>query len=61
MKRVVVASTNPVKLNAVRLAFQKLMPDEEFEWHQKNVASGVSKQPSTDLEKIGRASCRERV
>lgn len=52
MKRVVVASTNPVKLNAVRLAFQKLMPDEEFEWHQKNVASGVSKQPSTDLETL---------
>lgn len=36
-KSILVASTNPVKLNAVKNAFQKLMPDDVFHWQQEAV------------------------
>lgn len=49
---VILASTNPVKLNAVKRAFQKLMSDVVFDWQQKEVDSGVSNQPSSDAETL---------
>jgi len=51
-KIVFVASTNPVKFNAVKYDFQKLMPNDVFHWHQAMVASGVSNQPSSDAETL---------
>ncbi|PKO06074.1 MAG: inositol monophosphatase [Chloroflexi bacterium HGW-Chloroflexi-3] len=49
-KRIVIASTNPVKLNAAKNAFHKLLPDATFEWKTKEVPSGVSNQPMSDAE-----------
>jgi inosine/xanthosine triphosphatase len=49
-KRIVIASTNPVKLNAVRNAFFKLLPDFTFEWLTMEVPSGVNHQPMSDAE-----------
>lgn len=49
-KRIVIASTNPVKLNAAIKAFNKLIPDSIFEWQPVEVTSGVSHQPMSDAE-----------
>lgn len=49
-KRIVIASTNPVKLNAAKKAFFKLLPDTTFEWQPVEVPSGVSNQPMSDAE-----------
>lgn len=52
MKRVVIASTNPVKTEAVRAAFSKLFPDETFEYEGLSAQSGVSEQPMSDEETL---------
>jgi inosine/xanthosine triphosphatase len=50
MKKIVVASSNPVKINAVKLGFEKIYDGQEFGVFGVNVKSGVSNQPSTDKE-----------
>ena len=50
MKKVVVASKNPVKVNAAREAFTKLFPGEEFAIEGIAVSSGVADQPMSDRE-----------
>jgi inosine/xanthosine triphosphatase len=50
MKQVVIASKNPVKIQCVRQAFEKVFPDEAFQFEGVSVASGVSEQPMTDEE-----------
>ncbi|MBE0685353.1 MAG: inosine/xanthosine triphosphatase [Anaerolineaceae bacterium] len=49
-KQIVIASTNPVKLNAAKNAFHLLLPDTTFEWQSLEVPSGVSNQPKSDAE-----------
>lgn len=48
--RVVVASRNPVKVNAVRDAFDSQFPGSVIELHSIDVDSGVAEQPVTDEE-----------
>lgn len=48
--KVVVASKNPVKVNATRKAFASSMPHEEITVVPVSVASGVSDQPVSDAE-----------
>lgn len=50
MKKIIVASKNPVKLNATLTGFQKMFPDESFEVEGISVSSGVSDQPKTNIE-----------
>lgn len=50
MKIVIVASTNPVKINAVKAGFEKMFEGENFEVIGIGVPSGVSDQPMTDEE-----------
>ena len=45
MKRIVVASTNPVKLNSALQGFQRIFPGETFEIRGVSVPSGVRDQP----------------
>ena len=45
MKTVIVGSENPVKLATTKEAFEKVFPDETFEYIACTVASGVSDQP----------------
>ena len=52
MKKIVVASLNPVKEEAVRTAFQRAFPDETFLVEGISVPSGVSDQPMTDAETL---------
>jgi inosine/xanthosine triphosphatase len=50
MKKIAVASKNPVKVNATKEAFTKLFPGEEFVVEGIAVSSGVADQPMTDRE-----------
>ena len=51
MKKIVVASQNPVKVRAVREGFERMgILDEETEILGMNAPSGVSDQPMTDEE-----------
>lgn len=50
MKKIIVASKNPVKLNATKEAFVRMFPDKEFEVEGMNADSGVSEQPLSDKE-----------
>jgi inosine/xanthosine triphosphatase len=52
MKKVVVASLNPVKIQAVRNAFRKMFPAEIFEIDSFSVSSGVADQPMSDQETL---------
>ena len=50
MQRVIIASTNPVKIEATRRAFFEVFPDKDFSFEGSEAASGVSHQPMTDEE-----------
>ena len=50
MKKIVIASKNPVKINATLSGFQKMFPNEQFEIEGVSVPSSVSDQPKSDLE-----------
>ena len=50
MKKIVVASKNPVKISAALSGFQKMFPEETFEVEVVSLPSGVSDQPKNDSE-----------
>jgi inosine/xanthosine triphosphatase len=58
MKKVIVASKNPVKINATKAAFEKMFPNETFTFEGVSAGSGVSDQPMTDDETFNGASNR---
>ncbi len=58
MKKVVVASKNPVKVSAVKHGFEKMFPNESFEFVEASVKSGVADQPSSDEETLAGATNR---
>lgn len=50
MQKIIIASKNPVKIKAAVDAFERMFPDEQFEFEGVNVPSGVSEQPVGDKE-----------
>lgn len=56
--KVAVGSLNPVKIAAVKEAFEKLFPDEKWVVKGVSVNSGVSDQPMSDKESIKGARIR---
>lgn len=58
IKKVAVGSKNPVKIEAVRMAFTDVWPDIEWEVMDSDVTSGVSDQPMSDKESIKGATQR---
>lgn len=50
VKKVVVASLNPAKINAVKSAFIATFHQENFEFVGVSVASGVADQPMSNSE-----------
>jgi len=50
MKKIIVASENPVKIQATLEGFKKMFPSEEFEIKGISVNPGVKDQPMTDEE-----------
>lgn len=55
MKKLIVASKNPVKIAAVRNGFEKMFPSENFEIEGVSVESGVGDQPMSDAETLAGA------
>lgn len=56
--RIAVGSKNPVKIDAVQLAFKAIWPGELFTVEGVGVTSGVSPQPMSDTESISGARNR---
>jgi inosine/xanthosine triphosphatase len=48
MKKVIITSKNPVKIESVKLAFAKMFSEQDFEYEAVSVSSGVSDQPIDD-------------
>lgn len=48
--RIVISSSNPVKIAASKAAFEAIFPDVDMEFIAINVSSGVSEQPVSDAE-----------
>ncbi|TXX97544.1 non-canonical purine NTP phosphatase [Vibrio mimicus] len=54
MHKIIIASQNPAKVNAVRSAFSTVFPEQEWEFIGVSVASEVADQPMSDAEtKLG--------
>lgn len=58
MQKIIIASKNPVKINATLKGFQEMFPNEVFEIEGVSVASGVSEQPKSDSETFEGAKTR---
>jgi inosine/xanthosine triphosphatase len=52
MKKVFVATTNPVKISAARLGFEKMFPNENFEVRSFKNQVVISSQPMSDTETL---------
>lgn len=61
MQKVIVGSANPVKVDATRLAFEAVWPEETFQVAGVAVESGVSDQPMDFDETIRGAKNRARA
>ncbi len=59
MQKIIIASKNPVKINAALDGFKQMFPDEAFEIEGVSVASGVSDQSMSNVETLQGA--RQRV
>ena len=58
MQKIIVASKNPVKINAVKLGFENMFSDKRFEMEGLSVPSGVRDQPMDDEETLRGAKQR---
>ena len=58
MKKIIITSKNPVKVESTRMAFQRVFPEETFEFIEKSVSSDVSDQPISDEETMNGARNR---
>ncbi|MFA6602661.1 MAG: inosine/xanthosine triphosphatase [Candidatus Shapirobacteria bacterium] len=58
MKKVIVASTNPVKIKAVELGFKRMFPNVDFNIIGVSAPSGVSDQPLSEEETLTGAKNR---
>lgn len=58
MKKVIIASKNPVKIEAVKQGFEKMFPGETFEFMGISVPSGVKDQPFNSEETLKGATNR---
>jgi inosine/xanthosine triphosphatase len=52
LNQLIIASTNPVKINAALVGFQTLFPEQHFTARGLSVPSGVSEQPMSDEETL---------
>ncbi len=52
MKKVIVGSTNPVKINSAKNAFETAFPEDEFEVEGVSVVSDVRDQPMSNDETL---------
>jgi len=60
MKTIVLASANPVKVQATLNGFRRMFPDEKFQMKAVSTSSGVKSQPLSDAETLQGALNRAR-
>jgi len=60
MKTIVLASANPVKVQATLNGFRRMFPDEKFQMKAVSASSGVKSQPLSDAETLQGALNRAR-
>lgn len=58
MKTVIIASKNPIKIEAVKIAFEKMFLQERFEFIGESIPSGVNDQPMSNEEALQGATNR---
>jgi inosine/xanthosine triphosphatase len=58
MKKIIIASKNPVKIKSVKIGFEGMFPGKEFEFIGVSVPSDVSDQPLSDGETLAGAANR---
>jgi len=58
MKTVIIASKNPVKIESVKIAFEKMFLQDKFEFIGESITSNVSDQPMSDEETLQGATNR---
>src|SRR3989344_8440641 len=58
MKKVVVASTNPVKINTAQIGFSQMFPEFQFDFSGVSVLSDVADQPMGAEETLNGARNR---
>lgn len=56
--KIIIGSKNPVKINAVKIAFEKMMQDTVSEFEGVSVPSGVADQPMSNEETLQGAQKR---
>lgn len=61
MKKIVITSQNPVKIEATRLGFQSMFPEESFQIDSVSAPSGVSDQPMSNHETLLGAANRAKA
>jgi inosine/xanthosine triphosphatase len=61
MKKIIIASRNPVKIEATRQGFQAMLPEEDFQIEAVPAPSGVSDQPMSSQETMTGATNRARA
>ncbi len=52
MKKIIIASKNPVKIQATKNAFEKMFPEEQFQFDGVSVPSNVADQPMGNEETL---------
>lgn len=52
MKKIIIASRNPIKVNATILAFKKTFPDKVFQFEGAHISSDISDQPMSNNETL---------
>lgn len=58
IKKVIIASKNPVKINSTKIGFEKMFPNDNFEFESVSVPSDVSEQPIGNQEIMSGAQNR---
>jgi inosine/xanthosine triphosphatase len=61
MKKIVITSQNPVKIEATRLGFQSMFPEESFQIDSVSAPSGVRDQPMSNHETLLGAANRAKA
>lgn len=50
--KIIIASGNPIKINATKLAFEQMFPDKIFQFEGVNISSDISDQPISNNETL---------
>ena len=50
--KIIIASRNPIKINATKLAFEQMFPDKIFQFEGVNISSDISDQPMSNNETL---------